>query len=66
MKLRPVARLVALVALLMPVLPALAGTPSIEVGSRAPKLELTGDDGTRYSLAGSQGPKVLVFYRGLW
>lgn len=66
MKLRSLARLVALTVVVTSALPALAEPPPIEVGAKAPKLELTGDDGIRHSLADSQGPKILIFYRGLW
>ena len=66
MKLSTITSLVALTAVVFSALPTLAEAPLIEVGSKAPRLELTGDDGTRHSLALSQGPKILIFYRGLW
>jgi hypothetical protein len=47
-------------------LPAPAATSSIEIGSAAPALELVAADGSQRSLAASDGPKVLIFYRGLW
>jgi hypothetical protein len=47
-------------------LPALAATPSIETGSTTPPLELTAADESHCSLAAKDGPKVLIFYRGLW
>jgi hypothetical protein len=41
---------------------------AIEVGARAPPLELPTADGARWSLAEAlaRGPAVLVFYRGHW
>jgi hypothetical protein len=66
MKLGSSIRFVALSVLVLSASLVPAATPSIEVGSRAPVLELMGDDGTRLSLAASHGPKILIFYRGLW
>ncbi len=43
-----------------------ADQPVPEVGSAAPPLELKAADGNIRSLAASDGPKVLIFYRGLW
>lgn len=43
-----------------------AGQPTLEVGSKAPPLKLAAADGSSRSLAEIDGPKVLVFYRGLW
>jgi peroxiredoxin len=37
-----------------------------DVGSAAPPLQLAGADGGSRSLAATDGPKVLIFYRGLW
>ncbi len=36
------------------------------VGSAAPELSLAAADGSSRSLAAIEGPKVLIFYRGLW
>ena len=66
MKMSSTARLVLLAAVTTIGLPALAGTPMAEVGSAAPPLELTAPDGSRHSLAAADGPRVLIFYRGLW
>ena len=46
--------------------PVLAGGPELAVGSAAPPLGLTAADGSRHSLADGDGPRVLIFYRGLW
>jgi len=46
--------------------PAAAGSPSLDVGSAAPPLQLAASDGSSRSLAAIDGPKVLIFYRGLW
>lgn len=46
--------------------PASPGTSPLAVGSAAPPLELTAADGSRRSLVAGDGPKVLIFYRGLW
>ena len=43
-----------------------AGSPSVEVGAKAPEFQLTSSAGEPRSLAGSDAPKVLIFYRGLW
>ena len=43
-----------------------SAAPVIEVGSKAPELDLTAADGERRSLTEVDGPTVLVFYRGLW
>ncbi|MDX2437543.1 MAG: hypothetical protein QNL88_10900 [Acidobacteriota bacterium] len=47
-------------------LTAAAGPPVPDVGSAAPALELTAADGSSRSLAAAGGPRVLIFYRGLW
>jgi len=64
MKIRPLACCVLLVAAVTS--PALAGSAALDVGSAAPPLELNAADGSRLSLAVGDGPKVLIFYRGLW
>jgi hypothetical protein len=64
MKIRPLACCVLLATTMTS--PALAVSPAPAVGSAAPPLELTAADGRRHSLATGDGPKVLVFYRGLW
>jgi hypothetical protein len=46
--------------------PVQAGSPVLGVGSAAPPLELTAADGSSYSLGTGDGPRVLIFYRGLW
>lgn len=43
-----------------------AGQPMPEVGAKAPPLKLASADGSSRSLAEIDGPKVLIFYRGLW
>lgn len=48
---------------------ALSGTAisaDLEVGSPAPPLRLPSADGGSRALADIDGPRVLVFYRGLW
>ncbi len=45
---------------------ASAGSPLLEVGSVSPPLELSAADGSQRSLAAIDGPRVLIFYRGLW
>jgi len=47
-------------------LTAAAGSPEPEVGFAAPALELAAADGSSRSLAAIDGPRVLIFYRGLW
>jgi hypothetical protein len=47
-------------------LPAFAQSPPPAVGSAAPPLELAAADGSHRSLATIDGPRVLIFYRGLW
>ena len=47
-------------------LPASAESPLPAVGSAAPPLELAAADGSHRSLATIDGPRVLIFYRGLW
>ena len=55
---------IALACVALPA-PAAEG-PAFEVGGAAPKLELIATDGMTRSLASGDGPKVLIFYRGLW
>ena len=43
-----------------------AGSSLPEVGSAAPPLDLKAADGTSHSLAVIDGPRVLIFFRGLW
>jgi hypothetical protein len=45
---------------------ATAGSTAPTVGSAAPELSLAAADGSSRSLAAIEGPKVLIFYRGLW
>ena len=45
---------------------ASAETAGLEVGSKAPPLELSAADGSSRSLAEIDGPRVLIFFRGLW
>jgi len=45
---------------------ASAETPVLQVGTKAPPLELSAADGSSRSLAEIDGPKVLIFFRGLW
>ena len=47
-------------------LPTFAQSPMPAVGSAAPPLELAAADGSHRSLATIDGPRVLIFYRGLW
>jgi len=47
-------------------LPTFAQLPMPAVGSSAPPLELAAADGSHRSLATIDGPRVLIFYRGLW
>jgi hypothetical protein len=56
----------ALVAAMAVAIPAISGPPSLAVGSAAPGLELAATDGSSRSLAAIDGPRVLIFYRGLW
>lgn len=46
--------------------PAVAGT--VETGQEAPRIHLTGDDGTAYDSETLKGakPLVVIFYRGPW
>ena len=57
---------VVLAAVASTALPAAAGSPSPEVGTAAPPLQLAAGDGSSRSLAAIDGPRVLIFYRGLW
>lgn len=57
---------VVLAAVASTALPAAAGSPSLDVGSAAPQLQLAAADGSSRSLAAIDGPRVLIFYRGLW
>jgi hypothetical protein len=43
-----------------------AGSPAPTVGTAAPELNLEAADGSSRSLAAIDGPKILIFYRGLW
>ena len=62
----PTVRFVVFAAAMAVALPASAESPLPEVGSAAPMLDLAAADGSRRSLAMIEGPKVLIFYRGLW
>lgn len=55
-----------LVALMATVAFSASGSSLPEVGSAAPPLDLKASDGTSHSLAAIDGPRVLVFFRGLW
>ncbi len=58
---------VALLAAAIAIVPTVsAEPPPPSVGSEAPPLELQGADGSSRSLAAIDGPRVLIFYRGLW
>ncbi len=59
-------RCVALTAVTTVALSVAAGSPQPEVGFAAPALELAAADGSSRSLAAIDGPRVLIFYRGLW
>ena len=43
-----------------------AGSSLPEVGPAAPPLDLKASDGMRHSVDAGDGPKVLIFFRGLW
>ena len=43
-----------------------AGSSLPEVGSAALPLDLKASDGMSHSLATGDGPRVLIFFRGLW
>ena len=66
MRVNSIIHLAAISAVVAFAMPALAAASSIEIGSTAPPLELTAADGSQQSLAANDGPKVLIFYRGLW
>ena len=66
MRVKSIIHLAAISAVAAFALPAPAAASSIEIGSTAPPLELTTADGLQRSLAASDGPRVLIFYRGLW
>jgi len=66
MNLDSMARIILLLSATAFTLPASAQSPLPEVGSAAPPLELVAADGSRHSLATIDGPRVLIFYRGLW
>ena len=66
MRLNLMIHLAAISAVAAFALSAPAAASSIEIGSTAPPLELTAADGSQRSLAASDGPRVLIFYRGLW
>lgn len=66
MRVKSIINLAAISAFAAVALAAPAAASSIEIGSTAPPLELTAADGSQRSLAASDGPRVLIFYRGLW
>ena len=66
MNMTSIAKFVLFVSAATVALTASAGSPLPEVGSAAPPLELVATDGSRHSLATIDGPRVLIFYRGLW
>ncbi len=66
MNMKSLTRFVLLTAAAAAAVPLLAATPMPEVGSVAPSLDLPAADGSRASLAKIDGPRVLIFYRGLW
>jgi hypothetical protein len=65
MKMKSIAGVV-LAAVASTALPAAAGSPTPEVGTAAPPLQLSAAEGSSRSLAAIDGPRVLIFYRGLW
>jgi hypothetical protein len=65
MTMKSLARFVLLAAAAAAV-PAFAAAPVPKIGSVAPALDLPAADGSRRSLAAIDGPRVLIFYRGLW
>ncbi len=66
MNMKSLVRFVLLAAAATIAVPALAASPMPEVGSAAPPLDLPAADGSHRSLAEIDGPRVLIFYRGLW
>jgi len=66
MRVKSIIQLAAVSAVAAFALSAPSAASSIEIGSTAPTLELTAADGSQRSLAASDGPRVLIFYRGLW
>lgn len=46
--------------------PCVGWAADLAVGATAPALELKAADGDLRSLGSGSGPKVLIFYRGLW
>jgi len=66
MKVKSIIHLAAISAVAAFSLSAPAAESSTQVGSTAPTLELAAADGSQRSLAASDGPRVLIFYRGLW
>ena len=66
MKLNSIARFAWLGVMAAVALPLFAGSLLPAVGSAAPPLALAAADGSSRSLAASDGPRVLIFYRGLW
>ena len=66
MRVKSIIQLAAVSAVAAFALSAPSTASSIEIGSTAPTLELTAADGSQRSLAASDGPRVLIFYRGLW
>jgi hypothetical protein len=66
MSMKSLVRFVLLTAAAAAAVPAFASTPMPEVGSAAPSVDLPAADGSRASLAAIDGPRVVIFYRGLW
>lgn len=66
MNLKSLARFVLFAAASTVAATTLAASPGLEVGSAAPPLDLASADGSNRSLAEIDGPRVLIFYRGLW